>query len=268
MTPDHTHLIYFSPTGTTRTILETIAQGMGIDDYQVLNITKEQVRREAPPEFSNDLVLLGAPVYAGRIPSLAAEYYARLKASNTPVILVVLYGNREYEDALLELSDISKAAGFTPLAGAAFIGQHSFSSEALPIAPGRPDASDLDQAEALGRQLKGVLDGVDSVGELKALSFPGNQPYREGAGLVPFVAIQVSDEDCIECGFCMEVCPVNAIDAAAHYAPIPNQCIMCCACIQYCPEDARAIAEGPFMDKVQWLFDNCSVRREPEVFLP
>ena len=35
-----------------------------------------------------------------------------------------------------------------PIAGAAFIGEHSYHTEARPIAPGRPDEADL-QANAI-----------------------------------------------------------------------------------------------------------------------
>ena len=44
-------------------------------------------------------------------------------ASQTPAVLVVVYGNRAYDDALLELSDIATGAGFVPLAAGAFVGE-------------------------------------------------------------------------------------------------------------------------------------------------
>ena len=267
MTPEHTHLIYFSPTGTTRRILEPMARAMGCECPVVVDITSSQVRNAPAPEFTNDLVILGAPVYAGRLPAQAVDYFKTLKARNTPVVLVVLYGNREFEDALLEMKTLAVESGFSPLAAAAFIGEHSFSSEDLPIAPGRPDDADLERARELGRQVKSILDGIPSADELSDLPLPGNIPFKEGMAPIPFSAIQVS-EDCTGCGVCMEVCPVDAVDAGENYVPVANQCIMCCACIKACPEQARAIAQGPFTDKAQWLADNCAQRKEPEIFLP
>ena len=60
----------------------------------------------------DDLVLFGVPVYGGRIPSPAVQTLRRMQGSRTPAVLVAAYGNREYDDALLELADIA-AAGRT-----------------------------------------------------------------------------------------------------------------------------------------------------------
>ena len=263
MIPEKTRLIYFSPTGTSRKILEHIAQGMGRKTYSVLDITGEAVRNQPAPELADELVLIGAPVYSGRVAPLAAAYFKQLKANKVPAILVVLYGNREYEDALVELGDICADCGICPLAAAAFIGEHSFSHENCLIAPGRPDADDLALAEKWGEKLGNMLEGVTSV-DGDALELPGNRPYREGKGAAPISAIQVS-EACTGCETCMDVCPVDGVDPDT-FASVANVCIMCCACVRACPENARSIAPGPFMDVAQWLHENFSARKEPEFF--
>ena len=61
---------------------------------------------------AGELVVLGVPVYGGRIPALAAERMAQLKGQQTPVIILVTYGNRDYEDALLELKTILEQQQF------------------------------------------------------------------------------------------------------------------------------------------------------------
>lgn len=66
--------------------------------------------------------------------------------NNCTAIIVVVYGNWDYVDALIELRDIAVKMGFKPIAAAAFIGEHSFSTEDSPIAYGRPDISDLNIA--------------------------------------------------------------------------------------------------------------------------
>ena len=260
MIPEKTRLIYFSPTGTSRKVLEHIALGMGRTDYSVLDITGEAVRTQAAPELADELVLVAAPVYSGRIAPTAAAYFKKLKAKNVPAVLVVLYGNRDFDDALVELEDICTDCGMCPVAGGAFIGEHSFFHGDKVIAPGRPDADDLALAQKWGEKLAAmVADGAE-----KAPKFPGNRPYKEGKGAAPISAIAVSDA-CTDCGACMAVCPVNGVDPETH-ASVANVCIMCCACLRACPENARSIAPGPFMDATQWLMDNCSHRREPEFF--
>ncbi len=61
-------------------------------------------------------------------------------------IAVVVYGNRNYDDALIELKDILESDGFKVVAGAAFIGEHSFSKT---LAKNRPDEKDMDIIKSL-----------------------------------------------------------------------------------------------------------------------
>ena len=116
-----------------------------------------------------ELVLFGAPVYGGRIPPLAAKRLSRLKGNQTPAVVIVVYGNRAFEDALLELSDLVRARGFIPIAGAAFIGEHSFSTHDNPIAKARPDQADLKNAEIFGEKIKEKISG-----HITCLASPGN----------------------------------------------------------------------------------------------
>ncbi len=267
MIPEQNHLIYFSPTGTTKTLLKALAKGMGISRPRVTDITSPVVRKAPAPAFKNELVLVGAPVYAGRIPEQVADYLKQLKAEQTPVVLVVLYGNRGYEDALLELKTLTQEVGFTPLAAAAFIGEHSFSSADCPIAPGRPHAGDLKTAEEMGGRVRAVLNIAETVDQIREVAVPGNHPFREGLGTLPITGIVVSDE-CSECGVCLSVCPMEAIDAANGFAAVAGACTMCCACIKSCPQGARSMAQGPFMEKAQLMSKNCAVPKTPEIFLP
>ncbi len=91
-------------------------------------------------------MVIGAPVYVRRLPLNAVKRFKRLWANDTKAFVVVVYGNRNYEDALLELVDLSQELGFIPIAAAAFIGEHSFITRELPIAAGRPDEDDLEKA--------------------------------------------------------------------------------------------------------------------------
>ena len=77
--------------------------------------------------FRKDIVIVGVPVYAGRVPNVLLKYLNTMSGNGALAIAVVLYGNRNYDDALLELKDILEANGFKVIAGGAFIGEHAFS---------------------------------------------------------------------------------------------------------------------------------------------
>ncbi len=99
-------LIYFSLTGTTQKVLESIAEGIAVEDVEHINLTLPEGTQQIIPFFSDELVIIGAPVYGGRLPVDVIKRFKQLKASKTLAILIVLYGNREFEDALLELNNL------------------------------------------------------------------------------------------------------------------------------------------------------------------
>ena len=100
-------------------------------------------------------------MYGGRIPRKAVQRLLHLRSDGRAAAVVAVYGNREYEDALQELTDIALEAGFVPAAGAVFIGEHSYHTDATPIAVGRPDADDLNKAMAFGQAIRRELDVSD-----------------------------------------------------------------------------------------------------------
>jgi len=264
---EHTRLLYFSPTSTTKTILKQIAKGIGKDVSSIIDITKPDIRKLPAPEFKNDLVLIGAPVYGGRLPKEAADYIKTIQASECLAITVVLYGNREFEDALLELKNIAVDCGFVPLAAAAFIGEHSFSNNEFSIALNRPDKDDLEKAFSFGRQIAGLLDQVSNLSDIVPIDVPGNFPYKKGMALGSFSFIDVMD-DCDDCGICITACPKNAIDPDDHWATLDEHCIYCCACIKACPVHARVMRNNPIKEKARWLSENCALRKQPQTFVP
>lgn len=264
-------LIYFSPTQTTERVLCAITQGLArsleINDSEItaVNFTHPQIRGTEPASFdNNDIVLLGAPVYAGRLPADAAAFFKKLRASGTPAIITVVYGNRAYDDALLELTDLAAACGFIPVSGGAFIGQHSFASTEIPVAMDRPDEKDLNQAEAFGSNTGNLIKKSHDLKKIAKLKVPGNFPYKEGMGKGAPDFIEVTDA-CTNCGMCATACPSQAIDAEKGFATIAVECILCCACIKACPEQARLI-KSPIKDKAKWLNQTCSIPKAAQVF--
>ena len=259
-------LAYFSPTGTTRTVIEHIAQGIGIEVVEALNFNSPQSGVNDYEVIDKDtLLVIGAPVYAGRIPPIAIERFQCLKANGAPVVLVVLYGNREFEDALLEFSDFTVSAGFVPIAGGAFIGEHSFSTPSVPLSKGRPDREDIRRAREFGGAIRDYLRNLRNVRDIRPPEFPGNRPFKEHPEF-PAISPVTDSTRCTACGVCIEACPSESIAIESMSETNAATCILCCACIKTCPENARGL-EDPFARKIiEWLSANTMKRKEPEVF--
>ncbi|MCB2194084.1 MAG: 4Fe-4S binding protein [Deltaproteobacteria bacterium] len=258
-------LIYFSPTGTTQKVLDSIAQGIGAQVVERFNLTLPEGASQTIPPLSDELVILGAPVYGGRLPAEAIKRFRQIKAENTLAVPVVLYGNREFEDSLLELKNLAIELGCKPVAAGAFIGEHSFATEALPIAMGRPDDDDLAKAQEFGAKIKNKIEVLESPAVQEDLDIPGRFPYE--GGVAAMAVSPVSKEDlCILCGTCASVCPTAAVTVDESVATEVELCIRCSACVKNCPTGAR-VWEAPAMAKVtNWLHENCAARKEPQVF--
>jgi len=266
MKPEPVTLIYFSPTHTTKRVLDRIACGLGASSVERIDLTPPSSRTRRLPDVRGGLTIIGAPVYAGRIPLEAAQRIRRLQAHGAVAVVVALYGNREYEDALLELRDIAIEAGFVPVAGAAFIGEHSYNSAETPIATGRPDAADMEKAEQFGAVVRHALDALETIEGLPLLQVAGEFPYRERSKEPKGTPTTLSDL-CTRCGECVAACPVAAIDAGDVLNTDENLCILCSACVKACPTDARVWEHAWVRSAATWLTENCSARKEPETYL-
>lgn len=255
------HLIYFSPTHTSAKIAYAIAEGM-----ETVSLSESDITHEALPETvitENELTIVAVPVYGGRAAETAVERLRSFHAEQSPVIPIVVYGNRDYEDALKELTDLLTQQGFIPVAAGAFVGEHSYSRKDMPIAAGRPDESDLDIASLLGRKVQQALTEIKSLDDWHELVVKGNFPYKVKGPSTP--QAPVTDEDlCTQCEYCIDVCPVGAISIVDdRMFSDPALCIKCCACVKDCPEGARTF-DTPY---TAMLHKNFSARREPELFI-
>ena len=216
--------------------------------------------------LSDELVIIGAPVYGGRLPVDAINRFKQLKASKTLAILIVVYGNREFEDALLELKNLAIELGFNPVAGGAFIGEHSFATNDVPIASGRPDSLDVQKAMDFGAKIKDKVKALQSPDAQMDLEIPGSFPYEAGGARSMAVSPVTKEDTCTICGTCAGVCPNAAISINGSVATKIELCIRCCACIKNCPTGARVWEDGMMKKIANWLNENCRTRKEPQLF--
>lgn len=258
-------LAYFSPTGTTKTIVQGIAKGINPNTIELIDVTTPDKRKQSLITSENELLIIAVPVYMGRVPALLNDWLNAIQAQNTPTICVVVYGNRAYENALLELKDIVKGCGCVPIAGAAYIGEHSFSNDETP-SRGRPNEDDLKHAKIFGQKIQEKLQSISSISQVSDITVPGTYPYGGITELWNVDFILVNDQ-CIECGTCAEMCPMGAIDSQDSKMIDQVKCITCCACIKRCPQNARSMKPGPVKDaqvRVNTLFRE---QKNPEYFL-
>jgi NAD-dependent dihydropyrimidine dehydrogenase PreA subunit/flavodoxin len=264
------HAMYFSPTGTTKKITTEIAAVLSkqISDgtFRSIDFTLPAGRSHPPSFSSNDIVIFGTPVYAGRVPNVLLKYLNTLSGNGAPAIAVVLYGNRHYDAAAVELQDILEAVGFRVVAAGAFIGEHSFSKT---LARGRPDNSDLSAAASLAQQAGRKI----AAGNFTPPAVSGPRPYTpyyvpKNAEGIPVDIRKVTPktgDGCIRCMLCARVCPMGSIDFNDP-SRMTGICIKCGACIKLCPQSAKYYDDENYLWHKRELEEKLTTRREPELF--
>ena len=245
------HTFFFSPSDTTRKYAKAMTDAFG-GESQLIDLTHGSCEIESEL-IDGDTVLLISPVYAGRIPALAADLFRQIDGHGMRAIVAVVYGNRDYDDALLELADIAVNEVFVFFSAGAFIAQHCIFPK---VANGRPDASDMAVAADFMERAK-ESDNLD-ISTIK-----GNRPYKK-PGAVPLQP-QTDENECLSCGVCARECPTGAIDPVT-LATDKNKCITCCRCIAVCGSHARKFKGVKYATVGKIFCAQNSKRREPELF--
>ena len=254
-----TAAIYFSPTFTSKKGAVAIGKELS-ENGSVLEL--DVTRYDAVPEKTRfcreDLVVFGAPVYGGRLYRGCKERFAQFSGDQTPCVITVTYGNRHYDDALLELSDLVRERGFVPVAGAALIGQHTYGE----IQVGRPDERDMEEDREFAARVRENLASGKVLEEV-----PGHRPYikgEEGGRGGNFRPL--TKETCISCGICVKECPEGAIEADCRTIK-EDKCIACFRCIRICPVQAKHMNVKPYLDFAEMFTKKLSEPRKNEYFL-
>lgn len=251
------HLVYFSATYTTRSVLR------GIAGHWTGAVVEHDITAQAPAVpvqlGDDDLLLFGAPVYCGRIPEEAALRLRSFRGAGTRAVAVAVYGNRHYDEALAEMQDLLSGQGFRLVAAAAFIGRHCIFPE---VASGRPDAADAERMAAFAEACRPVLEApAGALGDVKVPGSGELPPYKR----VPFCPMPT--DECTQCGQCAELCPVGTISAEDVTKVDASRCIACGRCVVVCPVGGRRFGGEAYAAASAHFVAAFSARREPEWFV-
>lgn len=268
------YAMYFSATGTTEKVVSGIANTISEstekkEPVKRIDFTLPEIRQQTASFDEDDVVVVGVPVIAGRVPNVLLKYLNTIEGNGALAVAVVLYGNRNYDDALVELRDILTEDGFKVMAAGAFVGEHSFSRI---LAQNRPDEKDMAVAGDFARQIYQKLNTQD---QFQTVDVKGNIPYRDyykpkdrnGNPVdIRKVTPKTNSDDCIDCKLCVSVCPMGSLDFD-EVAKLNGICIKCCACIKKCPVQAKYFDDENYLKHQHELEIEFEARREPELFI-
>ena len=206
----------------------------------------------------NALTVIAVPSFGGRVPALAAQRLARIHANQARCVIMCVYGNRAYEDTLVELEDLARQSGFQVIAAVAAVAEHSIMHQ---YAAGRPDQQDQEELKGYAKRILEKING-EACSPLGTL--PGNRPYKKsgGVGMVP-----KADKNCTRCGLCAKSCPAQAISMDNIKTADSKRCISCMRCITQCPQSARKVNGAMVAAAALAMKKVCSVRKGNELYL-
>ena len=265
--------VYFTGTGNTKKLVCAVANAACAQlgcSYEEYDFSLPAAREQALSFSGHDLVVLGTPVYAGRVPNVLLPYLTRnLSGDATPVIPVVTYGNRNFDDGLMELRNIAIANGFVPIGAGAFVGEHSFSTT---LGSGRPNNDDLAMAEQLGRDAAAKIPSGDGAVPVSVAGEDPIRPYytprdRNGTAInILKVKPRTDPAKCINCGLCARICVMGSIDPQ-DVSSVTGICIKCCACVKRCPRGAKYYDDEGYLYHQHELEEVYARPAESQIFL-
>lgn len=264
------YAVYFSPAGSTKRIAEVMARAFA----EALNVPAQLCSYTYPAERERhfafgpeDLVLWCTPVYAGRIPNKTLDYVSEaFEGDGTPMIPAAIYGNRNFDQTLTELSRIMQKKNAVPVAAAAIPVRHVFSDS---LAAGKPDDMELSKIREFCRETAKTLQRAEKP---KAVQMPGDGeelryyvPKKTDGTPAKFLkAKPVLDvQRCSGCGICAQHCPMGSIDLEAGRPVFARICIKCQACRRACPQGALYFDDPDFLSHIAMLEENFQEPREP-----
>ena len=249
------HQIIFSPTGGTQRVSEILCQGIGKESI-VTDLCVKAADIQLPDIQEDDLAVIAMPVFAGRVPALAVERLRMVKPNSVKCVVVAVFGNRAYDDALLEMQDVASEIGFRVIAAVAAVAEHSIIRK---YGKGRPDADDEQMLRRFGADIMRKAEHDDCT----LPQVPGNRPYKKG-GKVPQPK---GRRGCNRCGVCAKNCPTDAIPLSDPKTVDTAKCISCMKCVSVCPKGARGIGAVMNFLATQGLKKVCATRKENELYL-
>ena len=260
----------FSATGTTDKLTcaaaEAAAKKLGVP-MEAVGFTRP-ADREAVRSFGPaDLVVVGSPTYAGKLPNkILPDFKEKLVGNGAAAVALVTYGNRSFDNSLAELHAVLTAGGFAVAAAGAFVCRHAFSDV---LAGDRPDFDDRREAAQLGEKTADKL----LAGDMSAVTVPGDAeaPYyvpkgTDGQPAKFLKAKPLTDmSKCSNCGACARSCPTGAINPE-NVAEVTGVCIKCQACVRKCTRKAKYFEDAAFLSHVAMLEQNFTDRKENALF--
>jgi len=243
--------ITFSPTRGSYHYGSYLANKLGTEVLIDKTLPAERID-DCVLDQENQIIVVSYPCYGGRMPSLFSAYFKNHVhlAKGSSVILLTSYGNRHFDDALVEGFDLVKEKGAEVIGATAMVTEHVYTNK---VGTGRPNTSDYAVLDAFSSVIQRRLQQGEKLTDVE-----GNRPYKTGAAKKAVYFMPERNEAlCSHCNACYAVCPTGALSAND-----PQACLHCLACVKACKSGALTMDMTYLQGAVTFLETHCSKQRE------
>lgn len=223
------YAFYFSPTGGTKNILDIFLSKWNCNKI-LIDLSNNNTNLKDVIFKKDDVCVVAVPSFSGRVPQFIIPKLSKLNGAGAKTVLITAFGNRAFDDTLLELFNTMTKADFICFAAMAAVTRHSVMPK---YGNGRPDFGDIAQIKEFSEKCRNKFAQC-----VNSVDLPGNFPYRRYRSIPIKPKVNRS---CNKCGLCAKRCPVKAIDPQKLNTTDKNKCISCLQCVANCPRKARYI---------------------------
>ncbi len=227
-------IIYFSATGNSKWIAESLAKALDDKAVDVVNNLEETVGIE-----SEERVGIVFPIYAWGAPKFFLEILKTLPKPKGFTFAVCTCG----QDAGKAISKLNKIipidSAYSVIMPSNFVTGADLESDAVikkKIEEAKIRTEKIADEIKSGKKVYDVIEG--GVAALK--SSVANWGFSNFMGRTKSFTV---DDTCISCGLCQIVCPAKTITIKNRKPEWGEKCYVCTACINKCPKKAIQYGE-------------------------
>ena len=255
-------ILYFTGTGNSKFVADYIAEKLDDETVSLNRIIKNKEKLICTSEKP---YAIAAPIYAWRLPAVVEETIkeAQLNGCRKVYCLATMGENSGNADKYIKKIITDKGMTFAGYIGIAMQNNYLFMEKM----PKPRDAS---------KALHNIIPKLEKI----SLAIKNNEAlykddrtlfaaFMSGAVNAGFNRFMVkkqelkADDDCVSCGKCAELCPVNNIEMQEGKPVFTGNCCGCLACLHHCPKKAINVKnqtqdKGRYIcpDYHMWKFKN------------
>lgn len=232
-------IVYFSGTGNSGYVAKKIAEATK-DEIKSMNLLMKQESHSELTSKNHPFVLV-CPTYAWRIPRVVESFIRKTEWKGSSEVYVVLTCGSETANAIHYIRELCKVKGWKLLGFAEVVLPDNY----IVMFPGPKEEEVRTLMNKVAPRIEEIAEKIKKKEQFTIATTKGLLGKIESGWIndlfyplmVHAKGFRVTDE-CVSCGKCKEVCPLNNIEITNGKPVWNDYCTHCMACINRCPKQA------------------------------